>query len=162
LLLGDSNASGLAAYWSSEGTKYGNPTASKPKGGTGAVYWRDKVSPLMSSLRPGVVVMSLGGNDYHTNTRAVKDGIVQIVKAIREAGVEFVWLDGPEFPFEDTAGIRQAWLDAIATYGGYQFDGRGRGLPHRSDKIHLTAEGYQSLASMLWTFMSDKGLLRKP
>jgi len=160
LLIGDSHASGLSNFWQAQGAKYNNPVASRYKVGSGAVHWGAQIEGLVSALKPGVVVVSCGGNDYHTRTVAVQASIEKIVRTVRQSGAQIVWMESPELPFDDTAGIVAGWLAALATWGGYHFDGKNRNLPHGPDKIHLTAAGYQQLAEQLWSSMSDLGVLK--
>lgn len=104
----------------------------------------------------GVVLVSLGGNDFqHGDPSAVDAAIGDLLARIASAGAAVRWIAPPTLPFDDTAGARALWRHWLGRdpWTGYYPTDEVR-YPVAPDGIHPTARGYAELAAAIWRWLA--------
>jgi len=152
LVIGDSLAVGLGprlkALAMADGASYVGVEA---KGGTSAAQWDSKISSLLQSHRPDLVLVSLGTNDAAMSDPTVSAARIQrIVDTVRASGARLVWIGMPTLPERLKADlVRQI----IQKTGVEYLDSRGFSFERTSDGIHATPAGYAAWAQAIWSYV---------
>ncbi len=139
LLIGDSLAVGLGSPLATELGALGTTLTTRAEVSTNADQWRRRAPAIFESLRPDIVLMSLGSNDAQSSslTAAFPDNLRAICDAARAAGAKrCALLVAPNRTASEVAhdGVEAIWPLPVQL---------------SSDGIHPTATGYHNWASDL-------------
>jgi len=155
LLIGDSHAVGLdhpqAGNMGPALTGLGMVYSAAPKGGTGAIYWQKTLPGLLASIRPQVVLISQGGNDFrYSDPKLVAAAISDVVAMTQAAGARLIWLEPTIMPFADPNDVRGMWKKTgVETFPTLSLEP----LPKVSDQIHLTWDGYKTWVRAILAYL---------
>ncbi len=139
LLIGDSLAAGLGPPLATELASRAVTLTTRAEISTNADQWRHRAPAIFESLRPDVVLMSLGSNDAQSSslTSAFPDNVRAICDSARSAGAKRCAL--LVAPNRTASEVTHGSVESIWP------------LPVQlsADGIHPTATGYQKWASDL-------------
>lgn len=154
LLLGDSLAVGLGDPFSAIAANNGVAVDVRAVSGKTAVYWQPYVRELLNTVRPDMLLVSLGTNDAVASNPAPYVGAIKsICSMAADSGTRLAWIVPPSLPLEppnrfpSLGAINQAIFDcspeAIDVSGSLQAMRAG-------DGIHFTGQGYAAWAKLIW------------
>ncbi len=149
LLIGDSLAVGLAPHLSRIAQDAGVPFASAAASGSTMQHWLHAAAAPMASVKPTLVLVSLGTNDAMTSQsllemRSQRD---QLLSKLGAAGARVLWVGPPRLPER----ARRDVLEMLAELHAY-FHSEELPIPQH-DGIHSTPDGYRDWAVALWQSM---------
>jgi len=154
LLLGDSLAVGLGSPFSAIAANNGVAVDVHAVSGKTAVYWQPYVQDLLNSVRPDMMLVSLGTNDATaSNPAAYVEAIKSICSMAKSSGVRLTWILPPPLPLEspDRFPSLEAVNQAIVNCSPEVIDVSGSLQAMRAgDGIHFTAQGYAAWAKLIW------------
>lgn len=163
LLIGDSLAVGLAPRLQKLAASCSVPFGADAQVGSHVTEWgAARFDAALARLGAGgvvggVVLVSLGGNDYqHADPAKVADAIAGLVAQIKDAGARPRWIAPPRLPFEDRAGVVALWryeLGGAAPWRDY-YPTSDVDVAIGPDGIHPTARGYDELGRSVWKWLA--------
>lgn len=118
---------------------------------TNSMDWAKRVPGLVASIRPDLVIVTLGGNEIGSKWLDVEANAVErIVKAIGDRPC--IWTTPPLWREEE--GVFDTIAKSLGHCRFFETDVQvGKFIPRRDDKIHPTAEGGAMWADALYDFM---------
>lgn len=153
MLIGDSNAVGLAPPMEQLALACQASFAQRSIGGSGAPLWAPQIAALLDHMRPSILLVNLGANDFRrSDPEKVRSSIATIVAAARSRGVRLVWISPPAMPFGDELGALAMWREHDLD----EFRAADHSDIERApDAIHYTTAGYAELARRIWRFAAN-------
>lgn len=151
VLTGDSLAVGMAPYFRAMADEYGVRFASAAKESTRTDQWAQsmELQGLLATIRPSLVIVSLGTNDSRTNWTAEEhaEHARKLLQMIVNAGAQAVWVLPPSLPFADGDRGFSAMIRAL---GVPVFESSKLDIPRGPDNLHPTTRGYSGWAGAIW------------
>lgn len=161
LLVGDSLAQGLAAPMLESSKKSKAKLSINCTHSTRTDYWSPKIESIINSIRPDVVIVSLGTNDSGiSNTESQRIHIKKIVATAKKYKAKILWLLPPKLPkkFRGKDGIRKIIFEELKPEEVYNSDDDN--LERTKDEVHMTGNGYKSWVSRIWKKLVSDGVIK--
>jgi lysophospholipase L1-like esterase len=163
LLIGDSyvgiqTQAGLGYYMSKLAVQCSTTFSFEGKIGATVTYWVPRLGSILDMVKPNVVLLCLGGNDFGRNDpELVALDIATIVGLVKERpNTMLFWIAPPTTPFPDNIGVRGMWKKHIPDND--VFHSELLAIPRASsDPLgHPTAEGYKIWSKSIWLWLAAK------
>jgi lysophospholipase L1-like esterase len=161
VLIGDSLAVGLAIPLRALAAEDQVTFQSAATSGSRIDQWaRDpRVDTLLASVRPTLVLVSLGTNDAYMMgpVNAAQQAAAEALLAkIRGAGADVVWIAPPTLPATSAGHARRddilSMVHALVPAGA-RFASEKLVIPRAPDNLHPTAAGYAAWSGCLWRWL---------
>lgn len=129
---------------------------------------KGRIGPLVQELRPALVVVEMGGNDFlrRRAVRAVKEDLRQIVRTAKQGGAAVVLVAVPELSLLGALARRPDDAPLYAELGEEEgvpvIGGVFSGILARpelcADQIHPNARGYREMAAAFHERLKKLGM----
>lgn len=133
---------------------------------------QERLPALLDELKPALVIVELGGNDFlrRRDAKAVKEDLRQIVRTARQAGAAVALVGVPEFSLLGAVASRHSDSAIYAELAKEEkillladvFSDVLSDAKLKADPIHPNAAGYRQLAESMAKALRKSGLLAKP
>jgi len=151
LFIGDSLAEGMSAKFLEISRSSGYASTVDCLRGTRADYWSERIDSLIRSLRPDLVIISIGTNDAVMSVpENQRKHIKKIRSSIKNSGARLMWILPPSLPerLQGQNKIRQILKEEISEEETY--DSSSLNLERTKDGVHLTTKGYRYWITNIW------------
>jgi lysophospholipase L1-like esterase len=155
LLFGDSLALGLSAPMKKIAEGSGYDFASSGVVGSRTDQWEGKLTSLLATEQPSLVLVSLGTNDGAMNDPASQEvHFKNLADLLTAYGSDFVWIAPPSMPAHLKMGPVRS---LIWRYSPKVIDSAQMNFDRAPDGIHSSPAGYADWALQAWQKLVEMG-----
>jgi len=157
LLVGDSLSHGLGPAVRPHARRCGTAYSHHGVIGSHVTEWGQDawLGAQLERVRPTIVVMSMGGNDFQRfDPERVKAAIERVVARVEASGARFLWISPPTMPFDDRIDVRGMWSKTLSRHPAAAiFPTHTLTIPRVEDRVHPTQSANRDLARRLWLWI---------